>query len=52
MGSKNVEKTVTETLVDSTHKIVTTPAYMEDDAPLHKVFEGIGKLVDKTINMT
>eukprot|EP01088_Endostelium_zonatum_P014575 TRINITY_DN3252_c0_g1_i1.p1 TRINITY_DN3252_c0_g1~~TRINITY_DN3252_c0_g1_i1.p1 ORF type:complete len:256 (-),score=65.95 TRINITY_DN3252_c0_g1_i1:19-786(-) len=51
MGGKTVDKNVTEILVDSTHRVVTTPAYMEADAPVHKVFEGIGKLVDKTVSL-
>jgi enhancing lycopene biosynthesis protein 2 len=34
-----------QALVDIDHKIVTSPAYMYDDAPLHEVFEGIRKAV-------
>ena len=31
--------------------IVTTPAYMYDDAPINEVFEGIKKLVDAVVGM-
>jgi len=37
--------------IDRTNKIVTTPAYMYDDAPIHEVFEGIKKLVDEVMEM-
>ena len=37
--------------VDQTHKIITTPAYMYDDAALHDIFTGIQKLVDRVVRM-
>jgi len=37
--------------VDEKNKVVTTPAYMYDGAPIHEVFEGIKKLVDEVIRM-
>jgi enhancing lycopene biosynthesis protein 2 len=37
--------------IDKKNKIVTTPAYMYDDAPINEVFEGIKKLVDEVIAM-
>jgi enhancing lycopene biosynthesis protein 2 len=51
MGHKHVAKKPNEIHVDRENKIVTTPAYMYDDAPLHEVFEGVGKLVDEVISM-
>jgi enhancing lycopene biosynthesis protein 2 len=37
--------------IDKTNKIVTTPAYMYDNAPINEVFEGIKKLVDEVLAM-
>lgn len=37
--------------VDEAHKIVTTPAYMYDDAPIDEVFEGVDALVEKVLSM-
>lgn len=37
--------------IDEANKIVTTPAYMYDDAPINEVFEGIKKLVDTVVTM-
>jgi enhancing lycopene biosynthesis protein 2 len=37
--------------VDEAHKIVTTPAYMYEDAPIDEVFEGIDALVEKVLSM-
>lgn len=37
---------------DKTHKLFTTPAYMEDQAPVHKVFSGISKLVSGVCHYT
>lgn len=51
MGHTHIVKKANEIHVDRANKIVTTPAYMYDDAPLHEVFEGIGKLVDEVIGM-
>ncbi len=38
--------------IDTNNKIVTTPAYMYDAAPINEVFEGIKKLVDEVMEMT
>ncbi|MFI5263182.1 MAG: isoprenoid biosynthesis glyoxalase ElbB [Candidatus Kapaibacterium sp.] len=37
--------------IDAANKIVTTPAYMYEDAPINEVFIGIKKLVDEVIGM-
>ena len=37
--------------IDTQNKIVTTPAYMYDNAPINEVFIGIKKLVDEVITM-
>jgi enhancing lycopene biosynthesis protein 2 len=37
--------------IDTANKIVTTPAYMYDDAPINEVFDGIKKLVDEVVGM-
>ena len=36
---------------DRIHNVITTPAYMYDDAPLHEVFDGIKKMVDEVVKM-
>ncbi len=43
-------KTVTEIHIDTANKLVTTPAYMFNE-PVHKVYEGIGKMVDKVLSL-
>jgi enhancing lycopene biosynthesis protein 2 len=45
LGHKHVEKQANEWHVDRANKIVTTPAYMYDSAPLHEIFAGIHGLV-------
>jgi enhancing lycopene biosynthesis protein 2 len=40
-----------EVHIDTINKLVTTPAYMYDDAPINEVFEGIKKLVDEVMEM-
>jgi enhancing lycopene biosynthesis protein 2 len=51
MGSKNLPREVTEAVVDTKNRVVTTPAYMCDAGP-HGVFTGIGKMIDETIRLT
>ncbi len=51
LGHKHVVTKPSEICVDEAHKLVTTPAYMYDDAPLNEVFEGIKKAVDATLAM-
>lgn len=45
LGHKHVEKKASEWHTDRRHKIVTTPAYMYDAAPLREIFAGIHGLV-------
>lgn len=45
LGHKHIAKEVTEIVVDNTHKIVTTPAYMYGEAKLADVYKGISALV-------
>lgn len=50
MGSTNVAREVTQEFVDTTNKIVTTPAYMCDAKP-HEVYEGIGRMVERVVQL-
>lgn len=45
LGHKHVEKKASEWHCDRRHKVVTTPAYMFDTAPLREIFAGIHGLV-------
>ena len=47
-GARHVKTAVTSAHVDEPNRVVTAPAYMYD-APIHQVFEGIGKLVESTL---
>ena len=38
--------------VDRVHNVVSTPAYMHDEAPLREIFSGIEKLVAEIILLT
>jgi enhancing lycopene biosynthesis protein 2 len=51
MGSTHVDKPVTEAHVDAGNQIVTAPAYMYGDAPIHQVYEGIGRMVEQTLGL-
>lgn len=51
LGHQAVVCEADEAHVDSVHRIVTTPAYMYDSAPLHKIFEGIRKLVHEVVRL-
>lgn len=51
LGHTHVVTTPSEICVDAEHHLVTTPAYMYDDAPINEVFEGIKKAVDATLGM-
>ena len=50
MGAKHVECAVDECVVDATHKVVTTPAYMLDGG-IAAVAEGIDKGVEAFSNL-
>lgn len=45
MGSKHEERPVTEACVDEGFNVVTAPAYMYGEAPVHEVYEGIGVMI-------
>jgi enhancing lycopene biosynthesis protein 2 len=45
LGHRHVEKKASEWHTDRKHKVVTTPAYMYDSAPLREIFAGIHGLV-------
>ena len=47
LGHRHIVTKPDEIHIDRAHNIVTTPAYMYDDAPLADVFEGIRKMVEK-----
>lgn len=46
MGATHRPLAVTEACTDQSMRIITTPAYMDDEATPWQVFTGIGKLVD------
>jgi enhancing lycopene biosynthesis protein 2 len=50
-GAIHINKDVHEICIDKQHKIVTTPAYMYNDAKLHKVQEGISACVKELIEL-
>jgi enhancing lycopene biosynthesis protein 2 len=45
LGHQHRPKAASEWHVDSKNKVVSSPAYMHDDAPLHEIFTGIQGLV-------
>lgn len=49
LGHAHKALPVTEAHIDQENLIVTTPAYMYDDAPLHGVFTGVKKMVDLVV---
>ena len=51
LGHRHVVCKASECHVDSAHRVVTTPAYMHDQAPLHEIFTGIQKLTQEVINL-
>lgn len=51
LGHRHTVTRADQALIDSTNKIVSTPAYMYDDAPLHEIFEGTRKLVASVLSM-
>ena len=52
LGNKLIYCDVDEICKDRYHKIVTTPAYMKNNAQPHEVFDGIQKLVSEVIQLT
>ncbi|MCA9311694.1 MAG: isoprenoid biosynthesis glyoxalase ElbB [Phycisphaerales bacterium] len=49
MGSRHVERPVTDAFTDEANRVVTAPAYMYGEAPIHEVIEGIGAMVEATL---
>lgn len=50
MGSKHQDRPTEEICIDEENRIVSTPAYMSAQR-IHQVYDGIGKLVDKVLEM-
>lgn len=50
MGAETQECDINEICVDDQHRVVTTPAFMKN-APFHEVFDGVGRMVEKVIQM-
>jgi enhancing lycopene biosynthesis protein 2 len=50
MGAETKECDVNEICVDEQHRLVTTPAFMKN-APFHEVFDGVGLMIEKVIQM-
>jgi enhancing lycopene biosynthesis protein 2 len=50
MGAETQECDVNEICVDEHHRLVTTPAFMKN-APFHEVFDGVGLMIEKVIQM-
>lgn len=49
MGSRHESMPVEKACVDQEHRLVTAPAYMYGEAPIHAVYEGIGAMVEATL---
>lgn len=47
MGAKHRDCLADEICIDQTNKIVTTPAYMYDNAQLNEVYRGVSQLVEQ-----
>lgn len=45
LGNNLIEVDVTECHTDTINKIVTTPAYMKDNATPHEIYIGIEKMI-------
>eukprot|EP01013_Petalomonas_cantuscygni_P016775 TRINITY_DN33827_c0_g1_i1.p1 TRINITY_DN33827_c0_g1~~TRINITY_DN33827_c0_g1_i1.p1 ORF type:complete len:266 (-),score=35.29 TRINITY_DN33827_c0_g1_i1:377-1174(-) len=51
MGASVQEAGLADVVVDETHRVVTTPAYMCGTAKPHEVYDGIGKMVEATMRL-
>ncbi len=49
MGARNIEKPVTEAIVDEDNLLITAPAYMYGDAKIHEVEQGIADMIERTV---
>lgn len=52
MGGRHVRCPVTDCVVDTEHRVVSTPAYMYGDSRIGDVASGIRKLVSAVLEMT
>lgn len=52
MGARHQESAVDEIVFDDANNLITVPAYMFGDAPIHLVEAGIAKLIDKVLERT
>ena len=52
LGHRHVAASAEQAVVDLKNRIVTTPAYMIDDAPLHEIFNGIRNCVREVLELT
>lgn len=50
-GARHVDCPVDDFITDRENKIITTPAYMYDNAKPHEIFNGISKLAKELIEM-
>lgn len=50
-GARHVKCEVTDYVSDRDHKVLTTPAYMYDEAKPYQVFTGIRKMVGELVEM-
>lgn len=51
LGHKHVAKKASEWHLDRRHKVLSTPAYMYDSAPLSEIFEGIRGMVAELVKL-
>jgi enhancing lycopene biosynthesis protein 2 len=51
MGATHRTAGVNEVVIDKANHLVTTPAYMHGQAPIHQIFTGIGEMVEHTLSM-
>jgi len=51
MGGEHVVKRVTEAVVDEANRLATSPAYMYGSATPYEVYEGIGRMIERTLGM-
>jgi enhancing lycopene biosynthesis protein 2 len=51
MGSQNIVRPVTGAYVDEANRLATSPAYMYGDATPWEVFQGIGQMIERTVQM-
>lgn len=49
MGATHADRPVTEPAIDEANNLVTVPAYMYGDAPIHDVIDGIAAMVERTL---